>query len=208
MTGADVNLDIGFVPDCFILFAMEDTTNPNMTIWFERMAHMEDTGDREGILTDGGGTTNLAYCADSQGISEYDTASMKALIPAVDGDGDQEATIYGDYAYGKSVPLTPTARTISVLGSVIRPTIKNGFLYECTAGEVSMAALTEPTWPVILGDTVSDGSNTWICREENLVKSGHKGVTIASELQTDSEYAYWIAFKSVQHKDDGDSAAW
>lgn len=208
MHSADINLDIGFVPDMFMLMAMEDTTNPNLTLWWDEMANMEDAGDQNGCLMDGNGTTNIAYCAASQGITEYDTAAYKAKIPAVDGHGFQEATIYGDYAYGKSVPLTPTARTTSVLGSVIRPTTKNGFVYECTAGEVSMAALTEPTWPVIPGDTVSDGSNTWICREERLVKSGHKGVTIASELQTNGEYAYWIAFKSVQHKDDGDAANW
>ncbi len=208
MHGSDINLDIGFVPDLFMLMAMEDSTNSNLTLWWDEMANNEAAGDKEGCIMDGGGTTNIAYCADSQGIVKYDTAAYKALVPAIDGHGLQEATIYGDYATGKAAPLTPTARTISVLGTIIRPTIKNGFLYECTAGEVSMSGLTEPTWPKIPGDTVSDGSNTWICREERLVKSGHKGVTIASELQTDSKYAYWVAFKSVQHKDGGDSAAW
>lgn len=208
MHSSDVNLDIGFVPDFLLLVMMEDTTNPNLIIWSERMEHLEDSGDREGVLLDGS-AGGLTFPANSQGIVEYDTAVMKALIPAYDGEGEAAATIYGTYAAAKAANLTPTNRATTTIGTVIRPTTANGFVYECQSGAAAMSGLTEPTtWPVVPGDTVSDGTITWICRVENLVKTGHKGVTIAAEVQTDSEYAYWFAFKSVQHKDGGDSAGW
>lgn len=208
MHSADRNLDIGFVPDLLILCMMEDTTNPNIILWSERMEHLEDGGDKEGVLLDGS-AGGLTYPADSQGIVEYDTSAMKAMIPAYDGEGLTPATIYGTYAAAKAANLTPTNRATTTIGTVIRPTVANGFVYECQSGAAAMSGLTEPTtWPVVPGETVSDGTITWICRAEHLVKSGHAGVTIAAELQTDSEYAYWFAFKSVQHKDGKDSANW
>lgn len=46
---------------------------------------------------------------------------------------------------------------------VVTPTIANGFFYECTTSSGNTGA-TEPVWPVIAGNTVADGSNTWTCR--------------------------------------------
>lgn len=49
------------------------------------------------------------------------------------------------------------------LGEVVRPTPENrtGFEYECTsAGQVGVA---EPGWPVVVGETVQDGSVEWEC---------------------------------------------
>lgn len=206
---ADRNLDIGFIPDLFMYFEMEDTTSPNISIWMDEMQNNEAAGDKEGIYMDGSTPAAFVYNADSQGITRYDTSAMKAMIPAYDGEGLTPATIYGTYAAAKAANATPTNRATTTIGTVIRPTTANGFVYECQSGAAAMGSLTEPTtWPVVPGETVSDGTITWICRAENLKKVGHKGVTIAAEIQTNGKYSYWTAFKSVQHKDAGDSADW
>lgn len=68
------------------------------------------------------------------------------------------------------VKLTPTfnltawaAATAYSLGAVRRPTVANGYRYEVTVAGTSHAA-TEPTWPTTVGNTVTDGTVTWICR--------------------------------------------
>lgn len=43
--------------------------------------------------------------------------------------------------------------------STVKPTIANGFYYTCTTGGTSGAV--EPTWPVVNGNTVVDGTITW-----------------------------------------------
>ena len=52
--------------------------------------------------------------------------------------------------------------TAYVLGNRRRPTVQNGFLYECTTAGTS-AFVTEPTWPTRLGATVTDNTVTWTC---------------------------------------------
>jgi hypothetical protein len=66
-----------------------------------------------------------------------------------------------------NVTLTPTDIAPSwddlhayTLGTLIKPTSPNGFIYKCTTAGISGAS--EPTWPVVgLGSTVADGSCIW-----------------------------------------------
>lgn len=46
----------------------------------------------------------------------------------------------------------------------VRPRNANGFEYECTSAGQTRAADREPTWPLVPGQTVVDGSVTWTCR--------------------------------------------
>ncbi len=53
-------------------------------------------------------------------------------------------------------------RGMNILPDVVCPSAGNGFRYICTVAGVS--GTTEPEWPVVIGDTVDDGTVTWECR--------------------------------------------
>jgi hypothetical protein len=88
---------------------------------------------------------------------------VKVRIPAPDGNGFANAEV-SDFVAGAA---QPTARSTTAVGTVVRPSTHNGFVYECTASAGVLG--TEPVWPTTPGESVSDGTNTWICRREDVV---------------------------------------
>lgn len=55
------------------------------------------------------------------------------------------------------------------LGDVVRPTTRNGYVYEVTTAGSTSAS--EPTWPTTPGNTVVDGGVTFTCRANNALYS-------------------------------------
>ncbi len=52
--------------------------------------------------------------------------------------------------------------TLYQVGDRVTPATPNGYAYACTASGTSHAS-TEPTWPLVVGKTVTDGTVTWTC---------------------------------------------
>jgi len=58
---------------------------------------------------------------------------------------------------------------VKTQGTIVEPTTPNGFVYICT---VAGTATGEPTWPTVLGGTVTDGTVTWRCHAYDCALAG------------------------------------
>ena len=191
--GNAVNIEIGFVPDAFRAWEGIEEGNPAIHYWYKECANVSGSYGQYGFKNSAG--TIATHAAATNGFIAYDTVVLKAIVAAPGGSGETAATIYGTFAAAKaaSPAVTPTARSTTVVGTIIRPTTANGLLYECTTSGGAMTALTEPTWGTTIGGTTSDGSNTWTCREEKLKNVGCKGLTLGATTSTDSDQWIWEA---------------
>jgi hypothetical protein len=57
---------------------------------------------------------------------------------------------------------TVARNTAYTLGQLVTPLTPNGYAYEATAAGTTHAS-NEPTWPTVVGKTVTDGTVTWRC---------------------------------------------
>ena len=187
--GNAINIDIGFVPDKFTAWEGMEETSPSKHIWFKEQANTANANGQYGLLLTGSTGVITKHAAATNGFAEYNTVTLKALLPAPNGNGEVSATIAAAFVAGTA---QPTARTTAVVGTTLRPSTANGFLYECTTSAGVYG--TEPTtWGTVVGGTTSDGTNTWTCRTENLKNVGVKGITIGATASTDTDEWTWEA---------------
>jgi len=70
---------------------------------------------------------------------------------------------YTSYTYNL-VPLYTWQKSYNyALGDYSRPTVPNGYIYEVTS-DTGSSGSSEPTWPAVVGSTVTDGGLVWTCR--------------------------------------------
>jgi hypothetical protein len=198
--GSAVNVDVGFIPDTLIGIEGFEETSPNIHIWQRSRGDTANDNGQYGVIITGTTGVVTKHADAANGFIAYDTDSDGVLIPAPDGDGEVPATVV-EYADAS----TPTARTVTGVGTVVRPSTRTSYVYECTTSTGAVDA--EPTWPTTPGESVTDAeSNVWITREEHTVNNGAKGFTIGSTLSTDSDEWSWSAFAADKISDEKDAA--
>ena len=200
-------VELGYVPDMCKVH-LDEGTNPDIVTWFKRM--FDDEGIYGFLLTGSSGViTRLTTAA--TGISAYDTATLKAMLPAPNGSGNEaSATLPLEWTTARS--SAASARSVTVTGTLIKPTSGNetGLIYECTTDGTGSG--TEPTWPTRPGESVTDNSTVWIARNLKVKMIGVKGIQIGADVSqnTNGNQIYIEAYgadKDPADLDAGDVAA-
>lgn len=204
--GAAYNLELGFVPT--FVHIMKYNATHGSVVW---LTWYGTPNEDDAVVIAGGGiyghlhTNGAVTEADADtGIQSYDGAKMPQVLveSPIPAKGDLKVDCF-DFDYHKANSTTPTERSATVIGTMVRPTTANGYVYECTTTAGAMTSLTEPTWPTNPGDTISDGSNTWTCREENIVANKGLGITLGQTLAAASIPLFIIAVRGDEYLDLG-----
>lgn len=208
-----VYLPIGFVPDYFRMADIDSgTSNAAVCLfeWFERLEDDEASQSQEGWalgFSTAGYTTLLA---DDAGITAYDTAAGLPFI----GVWRASDTSVLDKAGGNATSLV--ARTATVHGTYIigttsgtdstGQTVDRDAIFECiTAGTTGSS---EPTWPVEIGEQVTDNSCAWERVNVPLGRIGYQGVCIQDNIQSNTHEYYYLAIDADASVDHGDVDGW
>lgn len=77
------------------------------------------------------------------------------------GDADCGVNLAPD-DWSAALDATARADWDAKIGTVVKPTVFNGFWYE--AAQAGTTGGSEPTWPTVEGDTVADGTTVWTAR--------------------------------------------
>jgi len=75
---------------------------------------------------------------------------------------------YANEIVKPTLPSDWVANTAYTVGQRVKPTSQNGYWYVCSTAGTSHAT-TEPTWPTLDGETVTDGTAVWTCRDSNYI---------------------------------------
>jgi len=205
---AAINVDIGFIPDYVELYNELQGTETGLK-WFRVL---KDAGviaayGLYGIAISNTGGVSCAGSANA-GIIEYDEGKrLQVLLPdpktgklikvrlGVTADG----IIYAvDYNPATNYNDDGVVRALTVTGTLIRPTVHNGCIYELKSLHSSAVCSDEPDWSKVPGEETPDTlGNVWICREENIAKGGGLGFTIGSSLAGTADKV--IVFKAERH---------
>ena len=204
--GLAVNIILGWVPD-FVMLIGDMTTSLDMLYWQSSACRAAGGGgSQNGWISDiAQGSANLALNgAAATGIVDYnaDVNMASVLSPIVNrGEVKKPVTLYTAYT-----AVAPIARTATIVGSVIQPTVRNGRLYECTTSNAVTTAAGEPTWPITPGATVTAETNVWTCIESKLSKGGGQGFTVGATVVANGELAVFWAWRTDDEKYMGDAA--
>lgn len=210
-----INVDIGFIPDYVELYLLDAGATANLGLkYFGCLADDPESAahGRYGIAVDDAGDITYAAAA-TNGIIPYDEGKrLQVLLPdpktgkliKVRLGVTADSIIYNvDYNPLTNYNTNGVIRALTVTGTLIRPTVHNGCIYELKSKHSDAAAGTEPTWGTVPGGETSDGlGNVWICREENIAKGGGLGFTIGATLASTADDV--IVFKAERHDRSGD----
>lgn len=96
------------------------------------------------------------------------------------------------------------SNTALTLGLFRRPTVANGLRYEVTTAGTTHGSV-QPTWPLVVGDTVSDGTVTWTARSNVITDTNCPHSKLVKKL---SQKIYASSGSNVAFSKAGDPRDW
>ena len=199
--GVATSVECGFEPDHLrVLTDLAGGTNELEFEYFKALADAETSG-QYGIAYNASGVPAAAADADN-GIISYDTSSEKVNVESPQPGKGKVAVDVTDWT--STVSTNATARSATAIGTVIRPTTHNGYVYECTTAGTSSG--TEPTsYPTVPGQTVIDNDVVFTCRDEEIVRGGSRGFTLGATVSINGQICAFVAELHDRHEDMGDA---
>ena len=162
------------------------------------------------------GGAAATYMADAEtGISAFDGAKTPQVLIPDPSTGKLTKTILGvktAVAGVRNVDYNPLTdydtyaidRSGTLIGTIIRPTVHNGCVYEMKTKTAGAAGAEPDPWGTVPGETTEDTiGNIWICREENIVPAEGEGITLGYTLLADGKEVYVIAERYNRNEDIG-----
>jgi hypothetical protein len=193
-SGAAYNMELGFEPHRVEVELVDAATASIFYHWNGRAQQEHTTCVTDSTEYGTKVTEGVTSICDTvaKGISLYaGSKTQRVLVESPKpGVGDIATDITGDWT--TAISTAATARSATAIGTIVRPTTHNGYVYECTTAGIGAA--TEPTWPTTPGETVTDGTTVWTCREENIVAGKGKGITLGATLLTSGALFFVRAF--------------
>lgn len=191
--GVATNVECGFIPDHLQL--IKDLGGTEKHYKWDRVLY-EHAAAATGMYGYDVDIAPAPLASANDGFIPYDTSIESVLIPSPDSDGVVMAPSILDYNVATTYVARDYTAGVEILGSVVRPTTHNGFVYECVVASGG-ASGAEPTWGTVVGGrTVAASGDEWICREERIARRGVKGFTIGATLSVDGQY--WV-FDAQKH---------
>jgi len=211
--GNAVNIILGFVPDSLILIF----DKPLVALYDAcRIGYWNHSSYNRAVAAAGmygwyTGHDNLVENAQpwtgTEGVIPYDASGEYVLITSpIPERGEIPTVLNTATTLANWAALTPVGRTALLIGTIVRPSVRNGYVYECTTG--GAGAVSEPAvWPTTPGLTVQDGSaaNVWTCRVEDIARDGGKGFTLKAGSSVNDEWVTFMAFRGDRDNDLGDA---
>ncbi len=187
------NVECGFVPSLIQLIKALGATEIHYKWHRVLYDHAAAGTGKFGYQVD---VAPVPLASANDGFIPYDVSIESVLLPAPDADGVVMAPSILDYNAATTYVARDLSAGVEILGSAIRPTIHNGFVYECVVASGG-AAGAEPTFGTVVGGrTVAGSGDEWICRDERIARRGVKGFTVGSTLSVDGEF--WV-FDAQKH---------
>jgi len=183
--GGAMNFDIGFKPDYVEAYSALGGTELGYK-YFRVLQEAETSGQYGLAIANAGDVSACASAA--EGIQTYEEGDDLGVMIQHPGSGKMVLASVTDWAIGTS--YSTGERSATAIGTIIRPPIHNGCVYELTT-DVGDGTSEPTTWPTTPGETCTDGgTNIWTCRREIVKKAGGQGFTIGATISTDSEI--WV----------------
>lgn len=176
--------------DTLSLRLCTDTTGDTSVHTIPITASTPTAGQWYPVTVDLGTNLNSAI----QSIALYQDADINGITVILDNIIACKAASSADALsltslIGKEHNLSWVASTAYSTNTLRRPTAPNrsGYLYKATTGGTTGS--TEPTWPLVMGGTVTDGSVVWTCHTMEETWHGIKsinGTTVTLDQGPDS----------------------